>query len=153
MLSLIFIEVVRAEVIQGFSLRFCFLFEIAVTGQNALSSFSIVCKKIWNELFVSLLPISRVLLLSILSSAIWIFFRFSAVYFLLKILLLFGFSKISLGMKIYWVRWSEIEVTMFEYFQWCYCREYYQLVTWKCLVWFKLKCLLWNKKNLSILCQ
>ena len=110
MLSLIFTEVVRADVIQGFSLRFCFLFEIAVTGQNALSSFSIVCKKIWNELFVSLLPISRVLLLSILSSAIWIFFRFSAVYFLLKILL-FGFSEISLGMKMYCVRWSKIEVT------------------------------------------
>ena len=29
-------EVVRAKVIQGFSLRFCFLFEIVVTGQNIL---------------------------------------------------------------------------------------------------------------------
>ena len=73
MLSLIFTEVVRAEVIQSFSLKFCFLFEIAVTGQNVSSSSSIVCRKIWNELFISLLPISRVLLQSVWSSAIGIF--------------------------------------------------------------------------------
>ena len=46
MFSLIFTEVVRAEVIQGFSVRFCFLFEIDVIGQNVLSSFSIVSRKI-----------------------------------------------------------------------------------------------------------
>ena len=56
---MIFTEVVRADVIQGFSLRFCFLFEIAFTGQNVSSSFPIVCR---NELFVSSVAISRVLL-------------------------------------------------------------------------------------------
>ena len=64
-----------------FSLRFCFLFEIVVTVQNVLSSISIVCRKIWNELFISLLPIARLLLQSILSSAIWIFFEiFSCIF-------------------------------------------------------------------------
>ena len=69
-------EVVRAEVIQGFSLRLCFLFKIVAAGQNVLSSFNFVCRKFSNELFVSLLPIARVLLKSISASAIWIFFRF-----------------------------------------------------------------------------
>ena len=95
MLSLIFIEVVRAMVIQGFNVRFCFLFEIVVTEQKVLSSFSIVCRKIWNEVFVSLLPIARVLLQSTLPSAIRIFFRFLVVYFLLKIFLVVGLSEVS----------------------------------------------------------
>ena len=69
-------EVVRAEVIQVFSLRLCFLFKIVAAGQNVLNSFNFACRKFSNELFVSLLPIARVLLKSISASAVWIFFRF-----------------------------------------------------------------------------
>ena len=113
MLFMIFIEVVRTRVIQGFSVRFYFLFEIVITGQNVLSCFSVVRRKIWNDLFVSLLPIVRVLVQSILLSVIWIVFRFSVVYFLLKIFLVVSLSEISLGIKMNCVRWYEIVVAMF----------------------------------------
>ena len=41
---------------------------------------------------------------SILLCAIWTFFRFSVVYFILKIFLVVGLTEISLGMKMYFVK-------------------------------------------------